>query len=69
MDTQTPIAPIMQINKDDKRFVESYDVAKNIDDVNNFLFIFSLLFMGEFQTKLRPTCCCGQSIVGSRECL
>ena len=31
MDTQTPVAPIMQINKDDKRFVESYDVAKNID--------------------------------------
>ncbi len=31
MDTQTPVAPIMQINKDDKRFVVSYDVAKNID--------------------------------------
>ncbi len=27
----TPIAPIMQTNKDDKRFVEAYDVAKNID--------------------------------------
>lgn len=31
MDARTPVAPIMQLNKEDKRFVESYDVAKNID--------------------------------------
>lgn len=35
MDTQTPVAPIIQINKEDKRFVEAYDVAKNIDTGTN----------------------------------
>jgi restriction system protein len=31
----TPIKPIMQINKSDKRFIESYDVAKQLDDTTN----------------------------------
>jgi restriction system protein len=33
--TTTPIAPILQINKDDKRFISSYGVMKNIDDSQN----------------------------------
>ncbi|MCL4378716.1 MAG: restriction endonuclease [Actinobacteria bacterium] len=33
--TTTPIAPILQMNKDDKRFISSYDVMKNIDDSQN----------------------------------
>jgi restriction system protein len=31
----TPIAPILQISKTDKRFVDAYDVVKNIDDSTN----------------------------------
>lgn len=30
--TLTPIPPIMEINKEDKRFVEGYDVVKDIDN-------------------------------------
>ncbi|MCL4415076.1 MAG: restriction endonuclease [Actinobacteria bacterium] len=33
--TTTPIAPILQMNKDDKRFISSYDVIKNIDNSQN----------------------------------
>lgn len=33
--TVTPIAPILQINKEDKRFISSYEVMKNIDDSQN----------------------------------
>jgi len=31
----TPVQPILQISKVDKRFVESYEVAKNLDDSTN----------------------------------
>jgi len=31
----TPIAPLLQINKEDKRFVDSYDVADGLDDSVN----------------------------------
>jgi restriction system protein len=31
----TPIAPILQLTKTDKRFVDSYDVAKDLDDSTN----------------------------------
>lgn len=33
--TITPIAPILQINKEDRRFISSYEVMKNIDDSQN----------------------------------
>jgi restriction system protein len=33
--TVTPIAPILQINKEDRRFISSYEVMKNIDDSQN----------------------------------
>lgn len=31
----TPIQPILTINKEDKRFVDSYDVAHNLDETTN----------------------------------
>ena len=31
----TPIAPILQLTKTDKRFIDSYEVAKDIDDSTN----------------------------------
>lgn len=33
--TVTPVAPILQINKEDRRFISSYEVMKNIDDSQN----------------------------------
>jgi len=33
--TVTPIAPILQINKEDRRFISSYEVMKGIDDSQN----------------------------------
>lgn len=33
--TLTPIAPIIKIDRNDKRFVDSYDVAEDIDDSTN----------------------------------
>ncbi len=33
--TLTPIAPILQINKDDKRFISSYEVMKDLDESEN----------------------------------
>jgi len=35
LNTLTPIQPILQISKTDKRFVEGYDVAHEIDDSTN----------------------------------
>ncbi len=33
--TLTPIAPILQINKDDKRFISSYEVMKDLNESEN----------------------------------
>jgi len=55
----TPVQPILQINKDDKRFVESYAVAYSIDNSTNlaamdwedFEHLIRELFEKEFQTN------------------
>jgi restriction system protein len=54
----TPVQPILQINKSDKRFVESYEVANQIDATTNlaamdwedFEHLIRELFEKEFQT-------------------
>ncbi|TVX99053.1 restriction endonuclease [Cohnella terricola] len=54
----TPVKPILQINKTDKRFVESYDVANQLDDTTNlaaldwedFEHLIREVFEKEFQT-------------------
>lgn len=35
IDLYTPVPPIIQINKDDKRFIDSYEVADSLDDTVN----------------------------------
>lgn len=55
----SPIKPIMQINKSDKRFVEGYEVAHQLDDTTNlaamdwedFEHLIRELFEKEFQSN------------------
>ncbi|MUG87277.1 restriction endonuclease [Paenibacillus timonensis] len=59
LSTLTPVQPILQINKADKRFVESYEVANQLDDTTNlaamdwedFEHLIRELFEKEFQTN------------------
>lgn len=55
----TPIKPILTIDRNDKRFVNSYDVAKNLDDTTNlatipwedFEHLVRELFQAEFSSN------------------
>ena len=59
LSTLTPVQPILQIDRSDKRFVQSYDVADQLDDTTNiaamdwedFEHLIRELFEKEFQAN------------------
>ncbi len=59
LSTLTPVQPILQIDKSDKRFIQSYDVADQLDNTTNiaamdwedFEHLIRELFEKEFQTN------------------